>query len=174
MGSVAPFRRRLRGVAEFRRPQWRRASALPSLRTLLFAAVVGAIGYYGFSSGTLSEFNPLSGNFGSCRFGWRANCVVDGDTFIMDRQKIRIADIDAPEIVGACDYERTLARRATVRLRELLNEGPFELRAYASRDTDQYGRKLRMLYRGGRSIGDVLIAEGLARRWTGRRQPWCV
>lgn len=140
----------------------------------MFAAIVGAVGYYGVSSGTLSELNPLSGKFGSCRFGWRANCVIDGDTFILNGDRIRIADIDAPEIKGACDDEIKLAQRATTRLRELLNEAPFELRAYASRDIDQYGRKLRTLYRDGRSIGDILISESLARRWTGRRQPWCV
>jgi micrococcal nuclease len=171
MASVAPFRRRLRAIEEFRRP--RASRALPSLRTLLFAAIVGAIGYYGFSSGTLSAINPLSGHFGTCRFGWHANCVIDGDTFIWNGNKIRIADIDAPEIKGACEHEIKLAQRATTRLRELLNQGPFELRAYASRNLDQYGRQLRTLHRDGRSIGDILISESLARRWTGRREPWC-
>ncbi len=174
MGSVAPFQRRLRRAAEFRSPQRHRSRALPSLGTLLFAAMVGAVGYYGFSSGTLSELNPLSGNFGSCRFGWRANCVIDGDTFIMNGDRIRIADIDAPETNGLCEHEIKLAARATRRLRELLNDGPFEVRANASRDLDAYGRKLRTLHRDSRSIGDVLVGEGLARRWTGRRLPWCV
>jgi micrococcal nuclease len=27
--------------------------------------------------------------------------------------------------------------------------------------------------RDGRSLGDTLIAEGLARRWSGQRMPWC-
>jgi len=26
---------------------------------------------------------------------------------------------------------------------------------------------------GGVDIGETLIAEGLARRWDGRRHPWC-
>jgi endonuclease YncB( thermonuclease family) len=36
-----------------------------------------------------------------------------------------------------------------------------------------YGRKLRILVRNGRSLGDTLVAEGLARRWDGARRSWC-
>ena len=27
--------------------------------------------------------------------------------------------------------------------------------------------------RDGHSIGDQMVAEGLARTWSGRREPWC-
>ena len=104
----------------------------------------------------------------------RRTCVVDGDTFWLDGVKIRIADIDTPEISEPrCDYEYQLGMRATHRLVELLNDGPFELTTIGSRDEDQYGRKLRVVMRGGRSLGDQLVSEGLARTWTGRREPWC-
>jgi micrococcal nuclease len=104
----------------------------------------------------------------------RKNCVVDGDTFWLDGVKIRIADIDTPEIgKPQCEDELALGKRATQRLRELLNAGPFELQAWPERDEDQYGRKLRVVVREGRSIGDKLVSEGLARTWTGRREPWC-
>ena len=56
---------------------------------------------------------------------------------------------------------------------ELLAAGPFEL-SPVDRDEDRYGRKLRVVTRNGRSLGDQLVAEGLARTWTGRREPWCV
>ena len=98
--------------------------------------------------------------------------VIDGDTFRYGGEKIRIADIDTPEVDGRCAYETELAARATDRLGELLHEGPFALEP-VDRDEDRYGRKLRIVTRGGRSIGDVLVAEGLAREWTGRREPWC-
>ncbi|HAW34568.1 MAG TPA: nuclease [Erythrobacter sp.] len=104
----------------------------------------------------------------------RRTCVVDGDTFWLDGVKIRIADIDTPEISEPrCDYEYQLGMRATHRLVELLNGGPFELRTIGSRDEDQYGRKLRVVTRDGRSLGNQLVSEGLARTWTGRREPWC-
>jgi len=99
--------------------------------------------------------------------------VVDGDTFWYQGEKIRVADIDTPEVQGRCPYETRLAARATRRTGELLREGPFELEAIGGRDEDRYGRKLRVVTRGGRSLGDQLVAEGLARTWTGRREPWC-
>src|SRR5687768_7220531 len=90
--------------------------------------------------------------------------VIDGDTFDLGGTRIRIADIDTPEVRGRCPYETELAARATTRMRSLLLEGPFELhRAGDGRDEDRYGRKLRIVTRGGRSLGDRLVAEGLAR-----------
>jgi endonuclease YncB( thermonuclease family) len=101
--------------------------------------------------------------------------VIDGDTFDFDGMRVRIADIDTPEVNGRCPYETELAARATRRAAALLNAGPFQLHPLASgRDEDRYGRKLRIVTRGGQSLGDVLVAEGLARTWTGRREPWCV
>jgi endonuclease YncB( thermonuclease family) len=69
--------------------------------------------------------------------------------------------------------ELALGKQATDRLLALINDGPFELHAWPGRDEDRYGRKLRVLVRDGRSLGDVLVSEGLARTWSGRREPWC-
>ena len=102
------------------------------------------------------------------------DCVVDGDTFWYRAEKIRIADIDAPETEQAkCASERALGDRAKYRLAELLSEAPFSLEGYGSRDRDQYGRLLRVVYQRGRSVGQILVGEGLARPWQGRRRPWC-
>jgi len=100
--------------------------------------------------------------------------VIDGDTFDTGGIRVRIADIDTPEVRGRCAYETALAARATARMRTLLAAGPFEMHPLADgRDEDRYGRKLRIVTRGGHSLGDVLVAEGLARTWSGRREPWC-
>lgn len=85
-------------------------------------------------------------------------------------QPIRIADIDTPELNGPCEHERDLALRARNRLVQLLNAGAFEI---ARKGQDRYGRTLATLHRSGRSIGDQLVAERLARTWSGRREPWC-
>lgn len=115
-----------------------------------------------------------AGTFPLCGEGQRLSCIVDGDTFWLDGDKIRIADIDTPELSRpGCERELLLARQATQRLQVLLNEGSFDLRYYPGRDRDRYGRKLRVVTRKGKSIGETLIAEGLARRWTGRKEPWC-
>lgn len=113
-------------------------------------------------------------NFAICQTTIRFNCVVDGDTFWMRGSKIRIADIDTPEISEPkCQSEYDLGMKAQGRLRELLNEGPFDLESTSGRDQDGYGRELRIVAREGKSIGDQLVAEGLARTWAGRREPWC-
>lgn len=104
----------------------------------------------------------------------RVNCIVDGDTFWSGGVKIRVADIDTPEVSEPrCAAEKALGDRATARFMELVNAGPFQMQTWPGRDADKYGRKLRVLVRDGRSLGDMLVSEGLARTWTGRRQPWC-
>lgn len=117
--------------------------------------------------------DTLSSRFGFCHSGGGRNCVVDGDTFWFAGEKYRISDIDTPETHPArCAEEARLGRAATERLRGWLNEGPFSFESIG-RDTDQYGRKLRIVTRNGDSVGDALVEEGVARRWEGRRQPWC-
>lgn len=114
-----------------------------------------------------------SGQFGLCSGSVRITCVVDGDTFWLDGTKIRIADINTPEVSSPqCSQEAVLGRRATERLREMLNAGPFAL-VRDGRDEDQYGRKLRVAMRDGQSLGGQLVAEGLAHEWQGYRQGWC-
>lgn len=111
--------------------------------------------------------------FARCSGPGRVTCVVDGDTFWYRGLKIRIADINAPELGHpSCDYEARLAETATRRLTDLLNAGPFTL-AVEGRETDRYGRALRVVQRGGRSLGEVLEHEGLAEHWHGRRGDWC-
>ena len=99
--------------------------------------------------------------------------VIDGDTIDVDGMRIRILDIDTPETHPArCAYEADLGARATRRLDAWLAEGEFELVA-DGRDEDRYGRKLRRVVRGNVSVGDVLVAEGLARPYGTGRRPWC-
>lgn len=101
-------------------------------------------------------------------------CVVDGDTFWLDGVKIRIADIDTPEVrTPQCSSERALGIRATARLIDLLNAGPFELRRASGGEYDRYGRLLRVVVRDGKSIGAQLVEEGLAHTWVGHKEPWC-
>ncbi|MFB0875887.1 MULTISPECIES: thermonuclease family protein [unclassified Sphingobium] len=117
--------------------------------------------------------DTLSARFGFCHSGGGTNCVVDGDTFWFRGEKYRIADIDTPETHGPrCAAEAALGARATERLQALLNAGPFSLEV-GDRDMDRYGRALRIVTRNDESLGTILVAEGLARSWDGRRHPWC-
>jgi micrococcal nuclease len=153
---------------------------------LVVLAIAGAVGFGWTSADRLAGMLPPASvsapksepslparSFGLCHSGGGRNCVVDGDTFWLDGEKIRIADIDTPEThPPRCAHEAELGARATRLLQALLSAGPITL-ATADRDTDRYGRKLRVVTRGGESLGDTLVAEGLARPWEGRRRPWC-
>ncbi len=82
--------------------------------------------------------DTLRASFALCDTGRRMTCVVDGDTFWLDGVKIRIADIDAPEISQpACREERVAGEAAKLRLLQMLNAGEFSL-------TLAYGTKTLM------------------------------
>src|SRR5688500_1361096 len=111
--------------------------------------------------------------FDRCGAAARVTCVVDGDTFWYRGAKIRVADINTPEVSRpACPREAALGEAATLRLAELLNAGPFTLAAWTP-DRDRYGRLLRTVTRHGESLGAELVREGLAETWQGRRGSWC-
>jgi len=122
---------------------------------------------------SVSTPDTASASFGICGGGARYTCVVDGDTFWLDGQKIRISDIDTPEVFSPrCPAELERGRLATERLTGLLNAGPFALEQNG-RAQDRYGRALYRVTRGGESIGSALVDEGLA-VWYGNGRPdWC-
>lgn len=145
------------------------------------AALIGTAYGAGWTDGLWSQglgatpaaAATIHASFGTCHTGGGTNCVVDGDTIWLSGQKIRVADIDAPETHPArCAEEQALGDQATVRLQQLLNHGAVSLRAI-DRDEDRYGRKLRIVLVNGTSVGDTLVGEGLARWYAGGRRPWC-
>lgn len=114
------------------------------------------------------------GGFTLCARTSQQNCVIDGDTIRYGGVTIRLADIDAPETRDPkCASEAALGNKATQRLLQLMNAGPFNVVRAGGRDEDVYGRKLRIIERGGRSLAFVLVAEGLVRPWDGARRSWC-
>lgn len=117
--------------------------------------------------------SAIGARFGLCHAGGGWNCVVDGDTFYASGVKVRVADIDTPEThPPRCADEARLGEAATRRMQALLNAGPFTMDPI-DRDEDRYGRKLRVVVRDGDSLGDTLVAEGLARPYAGGRRAWC-
>ena len=124
-------------------------------------------------AGPLAATDTESARFEACGRGERINCVVDGDTFWYAGEKIRLADINTPEVSRPrCPREAALGARASARLQALLNQGAFTLET-VDRDRDAYGRLLRTVTRQGESVGAVLVREGLAEEWRGRRSGWC-
>lgn len=101
----------------------------------------------------------------------RVTCVVDGDTFWYQGTKIRLLDIDAPEVEGRCANERQLAQAATVEFTRLLNTG---LVRVAFDGQDQYRRHLAQIWVREGEIGTAMLAAGLAEPFGQRGPaPWC-
>ena len=147
----------------------------------LFSAILFADGFPGAGAmpvgapASQRPAEPVTAHFARCVGARRITCVVDGDTIWLEGTKIRIADIDAPEISRpACEAERIAGERATARLTQWLNADAFEMLPNPDgRDADRYGRKLRVLSRGRESAVDALVAEGVAGRWGGAGKAWC-
>jgi endonuclease YncB( thermonuclease family) len=100
-------------------------------------------------------------------------CVIDGDTIRYRGEKIRLSDMNAPEIFSPrCEQEKQLGLRARNRLVSILNHGGFEIVDFGE-GYDNYGRKLRKLRQNGMSVGDMLVDEGLAHKWVGFKRSWC-
>lgn len=101
----------------------------------------------------------------------RITCVVDGDTLWYQGIKIRLLDIDAPEVEGHCVNERQLAQSGTFELTRLLNTGLIRI-AYDGQD--RYGRHLATLLVREGEVGPAMVAAGLAVPFGQRGpSPWC-
>ena len=108
--------------------------------------------------------------------------IFDGDTFaariIFDggsiRANIRLINIDAPELKGACEAEIILANQAKDRLAELIPEGTIVHLENLS-DDKYLGRvNANVILPDGRDVGDVLVSEGMAVYYSGgKRINWC-
>lgn len=109
--------------------------------------------------------------------------IFDGDTFagvvmleddISVDVRVRLINVDTPEIHGECDYEIKLADRARNRLAQLLPVGS-TVELTEIKDDKYLGRiDARVWTSDGRDVGKILIDEKLGRLYSGgRRAGWC-
>ena len=99
--------------------------------------------------------------------------IIDGDTFVLDGERIRLEGPDAPELHKArCPNEKAVAVQATERLQELIGTGPLLIERHG---LDRFGRTLAFVYANGdgeHEVGDILIEERLAVEWKPGRAAW--
>lgn len=97
--------------------------------------------------------------------------VHDGDSVrLCDGERVRIANIDAPEMPGSskcergrrswCDYR--LAVQSRDALQDFLSSGPVTI---SRQGQDAYGRTLSRVSVNGQDAGQYLVSQGLARVW---------
>ena len=112
----------------------------------------------------------------------KSDYIFDGDTFSAQAHlangakisvRVRIRNIDAPEIHGECDYEIQLAQMARQRLSALLPKGTI-VTLDNIKDDKYLGRIDALVNLDGQDIGKIMIDGKLARKYNGgKRMPWC-
>lgn len=100
--------------------------------------------------------------------------VIDGDTLRRDGIVYRLYGFDAPEIRRAkCAAERELGLKAKARMQRLAAEPSAQLEIIRKRE--KYGRTLARLWVRGKDAAEIMIGEGLAKPYFGRKKPdWCL
>jgi len=94
-------------------------------------------------------------------------CVWSGDSFYLRGRMIRLADAVSPaRYTSECPKASQLSWRSALRLRDLLNAGTFEIATAGESE-------LAVVSRNGQSLGETMIAEGLAEKRTPAQPSWC-
>ena len=109
--------------------------------------------------------------------------IFDGDTFsagvkldadVEITVRVRLINVDTPEMNGKCKAEKVMAQSARDLLATLIPRGTVvELKNI--KDDKYLGRiNANVILPDGRDVGKVLIDSGLARPYSGgKRAPWC-
>jgi endonuclease YncB( thermonuclease family) len=108
--------------------------------------------------------------------------VLDGDTFeakvkiwpgMEVTTRVRLRNIDAPEMSARCDVERVKAVAARDALAKILGEGAVGVSRIGQ---DKYGGRVDADVSTSRTpdVSAAMLDRGLARRYSGgRREGWC-
>ena len=107
----------------------------------------------------------------------------DGDTFsagvMLDTDveitvRVRLINIDTPEINGKCTAEKVMAQSARDLLAAIIPRGTV-VDLQNIKDDKYLGRiNANVILPDGRDVGQIMIDSGLARPYSGgKRQPWC-
>lgn len=111
-----------------------------------------------------------------CGRAKRITCIVDGDTFWMDRVKYRLQGVDTPETGNGaqCAREQEMADAATFELQRLMESNRL---FFERHHNDRYGRVIvTVRTQSGDDIAELLVRSGHGRPYYGgRRDPyeWC-
>ena len=161
-----------------------RRGGVPILAAACFAAGI-AVAAIVMPAGAVRGVEPaLVREASSLRGGHPAEVlrVLDGDTFeakvriwpgMEVTTRVRLRNIDAPEMSARCDAERVKAVAARDALAKILGEGTVGVSRIGQ---DKYGGRVDADVSTSRTpdVSAALLERGLARRYSGgRRDGWC-
>lgn len=91
--------------------------------------------------------------------------AIDGDTLevVSTGERIRLSNIDAPELTGPCPTKALQAQRVA---QDMVNTHTVTI---SRQGVDKYGRTLAAVAVDGKDLGDWLVSSGLAKRWGSKR-----
>jgi micrococcal nuclease len=102
--------------------------------------------------------------------------IIDGDTFEVDGETIRLAGIDTPEVAprAKCLAEARLAEASKAALAQVMMTSWGVRPSLERQGQDRYGRTLAVArMANGTDVGAEMVRLGYAERWPGRRVEWC-
>ncbi len=114
----------------------------------------------------------------------RVTRVVDADTYVIEAKwspydlewKVRVSGIDSPERghLAKCEKEKNLQIEASKFVHSLINNKSVVLK---NAKHDKWGGRINseVILEDGRSIGDILLEKGYAKKYNGGgpRPNWC-
>ena len=83
---------------------------------------------------------------------------------------MRLAHIDAPEIEGKCEYEKELAEQARDYTQAFVKYDNITIKVIG---TGRYGRPIIEVRSSQGYLNQLLVDNGLARKYNGKRRSWC-
>jgi endonuclease YncB( thermonuclease family) len=149
---------------------WGGVAGVLAIAVLLVVVIVG------LGAATIFRDDPDAAareeRFAQCYNAEGSNCVLDGGTIYWAGDKVRIAGMDAPQILGAqCRLERERGIDAAVKLVALLNGGKVTV---GPEFRDESGREVHKVMVDGNDVAKTMISAGSARKPSETEAPnWC-
>ena len=101
--------------------------------------------------------------------------VIDGDTIDVRGERIRVVNLDAPDVGShaKCSLEEQRGQAAKTYAIAIVREAD-EVGLADREGLDRYGRSLARVTLDGEDFAAMMIAAGNGRPWRDRSSNWCV